>query len=227
MEQPPPFDLNAALVVWRAELRKAALPEEEVAELESHLSESMTDLRAEGLPAAAAFAEARQRLGAPAELAAEFGKLPALQPMPVGLRVAACFFLLIGASGWWTTLASFWTGRVAVEVMLVLSFVGAGLLARRPWARPAALVAVWGQIALLVWAVAARGFLPPESYVLRWGLFGFGGEFRAAEYATTVLPLCALGVVLGVWLHRTLWGSEVQRLFERRHGGRNGETIFP
>ena len=70
------FDLNRSLQQWRDELtQSAALRPDDVAELETHLNDSMAALRRQGLSDQEAFLIATKRLGAPAQLADEFGKV--------------------------------------------------------------------------------------------------------------------------------------------------------
>jgi hypothetical protein len=76
MENPTSFDLNQALHHWRENLgRSPAFHGDNLAELESHLAESVAALQARGLSAEEAFWVATQRVGPDHRVAAEFAKI--------------------------------------------------------------------------------------------------------------------------------------------------------
>jgi hypothetical protein len=75
MENSTPFDLNQALLQWRASLQNlGGFHAEELEELECHLRESISGLHARGLPVQEAFMIATRRLGSEQQLSDEFAK---------------------------------------------------------------------------------------------------------------------------------------------------------
>lgn len=75
MENQPRFNLNDALLRWRHELvEQPGMAAEDVRELETHLVESLSGFKRNGMSEAAAFAQARERLGSAVQIAAEFAK---------------------------------------------------------------------------------------------------------------------------------------------------------
>jgi len=73
MENKTPFDLNAAVQRWRAELAKSPnFRADDLDELESHVRDSEASLRALGLTSEEAFLIAVRRTGAGDVIAAEF-----------------------------------------------------------------------------------------------------------------------------------------------------------
>jgi hypothetical protein len=76
MENSPAFDLNNAINRWRDGLNQSPqFREENVAELEAHLRDSVADLQSRGLTNEEAFLLGARRLGNPAGLEPEFGKI--------------------------------------------------------------------------------------------------------------------------------------------------------
>jgi hypothetical protein len=76
MENQSSFDLNAAIRRWREELAKSpGFHVEDLDELESHLHDSESSLRAQGLTAEEAFLIAVRRTGSGHVLAAEFATI--------------------------------------------------------------------------------------------------------------------------------------------------------
>lgn len=76
METQPQFDLTRSLKEWRTACAQSpALRPENLSELEAHLHDSMAALRRQGLSDEEVFLIATRRLGAPARLADEFGKV--------------------------------------------------------------------------------------------------------------------------------------------------------
>ncbi|HEX5219769.1 MAG TPA: permease prefix domain 1-containing protein [Verrucomicrobiae bacterium] len=76
METTTPFDLNQAIQRWRENFAQSpALRGENLAELESHLRDSVAALEARGLSGAEAFLVASRRMGNVALLETEFGKV--------------------------------------------------------------------------------------------------------------------------------------------------------
>jgi hypothetical protein len=76
MEDQTSFDLNRAIQRWRGELAKSAgFRADDLEELESHLRDSESSLRAQGLTAEEAFLIAVRRTGSRDALAAEFSTI--------------------------------------------------------------------------------------------------------------------------------------------------------
>src|SRR5205814_1318591 len=76
MENQTSFDLGAAIQRWRGELAKSAsFRADDLEELEMHLRDSQTSLRAQGLTAEEAFLIAARRTGSGDVLAAEFAAI--------------------------------------------------------------------------------------------------------------------------------------------------------
>jgi|SoiMethySBSTD1v2_1073268.scaffolds.fasta_scaffold94369_4 hypothetical protein len=76
MENQTSFDLNGAIQRWRRELEKSAsFRADDLEELESHLRDSESSLRAQGLTAEEAFLIAVRRTGSGEVLAAEFATI--------------------------------------------------------------------------------------------------------------------------------------------------------
>jgi hypothetical protein len=76
MENQTSFDLNGAIQRWRGELSKSAsFRADDLEELESHLRDSESSLRAQGLTAEEAFLIAVRRTGSGDVLAAEFATI--------------------------------------------------------------------------------------------------------------------------------------------------------
>jgi len=76
MENSPAFDLNNAINRWRDGLNQSPhFREENLAELEAHLRDSVTELQSRGLTNDEAFLLGARRLGNPVGLELEFGKI--------------------------------------------------------------------------------------------------------------------------------------------------------
>jgi hypothetical protein len=76
MENSPAFDLNNAISRWQDGLNQSPhLREENLAELEAHLRDSVADLQSRGLTDEEAFLLGARRLGNLAGLEPEFGKI--------------------------------------------------------------------------------------------------------------------------------------------------------
>jgi hypothetical protein len=76
MENSTPFDLDQALLQWRASLQNlGGFQAEELEELEGHLRESISNLQTKGLGSQEAFMIAVRRLGSERQLSAEFAKV--------------------------------------------------------------------------------------------------------------------------------------------------------
>lgn len=80
METQTKFDLSDSLAQWRAACAQtASIQPENLAELETHLHDSMAALRRQGLSEEEAFLIGTKRLGSPCDLAAEFCKINATE----------------------------------------------------------------------------------------------------------------------------------------------------
>lgn len=75
MENTTPFNLTRSLAHWRDELSATdTLGAQDIAELETHMSASISDLMSKGLTEEEAFIVSQKRLGAITTLASEYGK---------------------------------------------------------------------------------------------------------------------------------------------------------
>ncbi len=76
MGKPSQFDLNAAVLSWREQLRRSPqFREENLAELESHLRDAVAQLQGTNLSEEEAFIIATHRIGSVEQLATEFEKI--------------------------------------------------------------------------------------------------------------------------------------------------------
>ena len=113
MESDTRFDLTAALARWTGDFAKRGhLEPEKIAELESHLHDSIAGMQQRGLDEAEAFLIATRRLGSPAQIETEFEKAEtALLPR------RALWWLVLGVAGWTT----FRNGLGTLEGLLALA----------------------------------------------------------------------------------------------------------
>lgn len=175
-------ELDAVVARWQQDVTAALGGDRDAAEeLAGHLREEAEQLVRQGAPAAAALHQARQRLGSPAELAAEFARAarPARWlPVPVLLAVVAAGF------GWLA-----WTAFVPMA-----RAEGGGLLAAHVGSLTAgyfaaAYAALLGVAGLVCWVVRP---LPPGR------LRSLGQALVGANAAATLL--LGAGTLLGaVW----------------------------
>jgi len=102
MENETRFDLNAAVAQWRKNFQSSpALRPQDVAELETHLRDSIQALRARGLTLEEAFLAASRRLGPRQELEPEYGKVNGHHVWihrVVWMLLGLIFFSLVGWS---------------------------------------------------------------------------------------------------------------------------------
>ncbi len=145
MESHSRFDLTSARAHWTTHLAaRGNLEPGKIAELESHLSDSIADLHQRGLNDAEAFLIATRRLGSPAEIEAEFEKAESTL-----LPRRALWWLILGVAGW-TTL------RSALGVLdSLLALAGASLTTS-----PAAFAAIVSatkllSLGLFIWTLLA------------------------------------------------------------------------
>ncbi len=96
METQSTFILNNAIQSWRDGLgRSPNLREENLAELEGHLRDSVAALQGQGLSEEEAFLLAARRLGHPAGLESEFAKINRRE-----VWVNRLLWMLIGIQAW-------------------------------------------------------------------------------------------------------------------------------
>jgi hypothetical protein len=103
MENPTPFDLNAAIRRWQQNLGKSpALSPDNLEELASHLRASVQKLQADGLSEEKAFLLATQRIGERGPLEQEYAKVNSAvawsHTVFVFWLVAGMFFLRVAES---------------------------------------------------------------------------------------------------------------------------------
>jgi hypothetical protein len=119
MENTTAFDLNNAIGRWRDGLSQAPqFREEDLAELESHLRDSVTELQARGLTSEEAFLLAARRLGNPASLEPEFAKVNRGQ-----VWLHRLLWMLVGIQVW-GLVTSF--SRVAADAAVIGGLAGFG-----------------------------------------------------------------------------------------------------
>ncbi len=117
MESQPRFDLTSALSDWTADFAKTGcLEPEKIAELESHLHDSIAGLQSCGLDEAEAFLIATRRLGSPARIEAEFEKAESTL-----LPRRALWWIIFGVVGW-TTLGAALGTLESLMTLLVSKF---------------------------------------------------------------------------------------------------------
>src|SRR5262249_17528298 len=113
MEKDTSFDVTAAIQRWRDNLsRSPNFRTADINELESHLRESMDELRARGLSADEAFTIASRRIGPAPALAAEFGIIN-----PGSIWMDRMLWMLIG----WACLS---TLRQSLSLFSLLAVIG-------------------------------------------------------------------------------------------------------
>ncbi len=130
METQTRFDLNTAVAAWRQELAgQPGVTLEQARELETHLAESMEDLKRRGLQEEEAFWVARRRLGPCAQIADEFVKAE-----PSRVWRERVYWMAVGVLGGHVLLAAFGLGMNTVTNLLARSgfsinrWVGIGLV---------------------------------------------------------------------------------------------------
>lgn len=130
MESDARFDLTTALSRWTGDFAKRGhLEPEKIAELESHLHDSIAGLQQRGLDEAESFLIATRRLGSPVQIEAEFEKAETTL-----LPRRALWWLILGVAGWTAlgaalgTLESLLTllgGVFVTNQMTFAAFIGA------------------------------------------------------------------------------------------------------
>ncbi len=194
------FDLEQHIQEWRRTLTRALGDRPEVAdELESHLRDDVARRVQSGQTPEQAWDQASARLGSPAQLAAEFGKLP--PPGPVSWLPARALVGLLGA-------------LAVVLAVVVLARLGQGksgpLLAGHLFAVTAGYTLAFAVGTLAAWSILARLLRGRDD----WRAEAFRSTARLL--ATLGLPLTAVGVVLGAWWAREhlgrAWGWDPREI---------------
>ena len=115
MENQTRFDLNTALENWRAELAaQPSLSAENRRELETHLRDIFTELKARGLSEDESFWLARRRVGQTHQLAAEFVKADSTQ-----IWRDRVFWMAVALLTY-----SLWSYLTSVSIMAVIMMIG-------------------------------------------------------------------------------------------------------
>jgi hypothetical protein len=117
MENSPAFDLNNAINRWRDGLNQSPhFREENLAELEAHLRDSVAELQSRGLTNEEAFLLGARRLGHPTGLGLEFGKINRGQ-----VWLHRLLWMLVGIQVWslLTTIS-----RIAADSAVVGAMIG-------------------------------------------------------------------------------------------------------
>ena len=185
MEDPTSFDLNQALHRWRESLgRSPAFHGDNLAELESHVAESVAVLQARGLSAEEAFWVATRRVGPDQRVAAEFAKVNG-----GAVWLDRVLWMLVGIQLWWfmsTCLVAVAPALLALGLLgLNFDFSAHSPMVPMSLFALAQLVALAGGVGLCGWLLARSG----------------RGRFRwLASLVQHRRMLVALGVVLGVVL---------------------------
>lgn len=186
MEDPTSFDLNQALHCWRENLgRSPAFHGDNLAELESHLAESVAVLQARGLSAEEAFWVATRRVGPDPRVAAEFAKVNG-----GAVWLDRVLWMLVGIQLWGFVslcLAAFAPKLLALGLVgLNFDFSAHSPMVPMSLFALAQLLALAGSVGLCWWLLAGSG-----RGLIRW----------MASLVQHRPMLVALGVVLGVgWL---------------------------
>jgi hypothetical protein len=173
MEDPTSFDLNQAIRNWRGPLRHSAhLREEDLAELEAHVRDSVTALQAKGLSQEECFLLATRRLGKPAALDPEFAKVNLAE-----VWLNRLLWMLIGLQVWGviTTVSKFLTNAVVVGGWWGLGFPTPSSQWGLSWSRavvPATLMSVvhlllLGGILVGLWRIIRRNEMDANDFLAR------------------------------------------------------------
>ena len=159
MENSPPFDLNNAINCWRDGLYQAPhFREDNLDELEAHLRDSVAEFQSRGLTNEEAFLLGTRRLGQPAGLELEFGKINRGQ-----VWLHRLLWMLVGIQGWGmlTTMS-----RVAADSAVLGGMIGFGYHSPGTHPRPAGSLfatALFGLADLLI----LTGFIAGSWWLVR------------------------------------------------------------
>ncbi len=166
METTTSFDLNRAIQEWRQRLStNPSCSAEDLAELESHLRDSIADLRAKGLSESEAFMVASSRLGNERLLEGEFAKVNSGR-----VWLDRVFWMLIGIQLWGMIGSS---ARALAQGAATFGLLGLHFNFRRH-AHPGAMPDLAGTgVFILVQLVGLAGSLA----LCWWMLFRYGSAF--------------------------------------------------
>ena len=173
MENPTSFSLNQAIRNWRESLRHSPhIREEDLAELEAHVRDSVTALQAKGLSEEEGFLLATRRLGKAAKLEPEFAKVNRAE-----VWLNRLLWMLIGLQVWGVLTA---VSRFLTNAMVVGGWWGLGLPTPSSqwgltWSRallPATLMSlvhlqVLGGILVGLWRVIRRKEMHANDFLVR------------------------------------------------------------
>ena len=193
MESKNPFCLADAIRDWRAQFQSGdSVAVYDLDELESHLRDSCEELVELGLNEEEAFLVSRKRMGSPASLGSEFGKLyPSRQ-----WSVRVCWMLV-----------GFLSFHLVGDLAGVLSKVG-GM-----GASMLGLGATWanalGVLLLLLPWLAFAGFL------FRRCQGGFGGQGVPFSWLLRQKPAISMALVVGAFVGLFVLGQAITILFYR------------
>jgi hypothetical protein len=157
METTTPFDLNSAIQLWRENLGQSpAFQRENLDELEMHLRDSISTLRAQGLSAEEAFVIATGRIGKSNLLNAEFGKING-----GAVWLDRVLWMLIGIQVW-GAVSSFLTSisQSALSFGLIgghFDFAAHGRIVPVVLFALVRLLAIAGSVAVCWWLIVSKG----------------------------------------------------------------------
>lgn len=187
-------EIETAITAYRAQLQaEAELGRSDLAEIEDHLRELVTELRETGMPVAVAVTEAARRLGEPAALAREHARVRT----PFGAKLSrarawsACLLFVPLLYTVVSIATQYGDLRGAAD-----SVIGAGLIValafRLTWARAIMLgIAGFGSVWMLVTLPLAPG-APLIYLVLDLGIVAFLMPWRRGELAAPGWALALL-----------------------------------
>ncbi|HEY4059429.1 MAG TPA: permease prefix domain 1-containing protein [Kofleriaceae bacterium] len=194
-------ELEAAVAAYREQLRaEADLGKTDLAEIEDHLRDLITELRDHGMPLAEATREAATRLGDPRVIAKEharvrtpFGaKLPRWRAwIAAAAVIAQVICVLHGAAG-------FVTGPLEIVQLALGVGFAVGIVFGATWMRPIVLAAAlwqsaWGLCNLWPEAALAAGLWPASVITAAMLLPWKRNELRLPAVALALLYFAFLG----------------------------------
>jgi hypothetical protein len=202
MEKDIAFDLNERLQQWRSALRnRPAIREEDIEELESHLSDTIDVLLKNGLSAEEAFLVGARRVGHPVELEEQFR---CARPAAVWQERAQ--WMVVGILAWWVV-----SGLMEVGSSLML-WLGGGLSGN-------GLALGWTSLAvqaLLIfgfgWLACGRITRVIRPLAARWIIYLSVGTIVLGISATLMQAIAIRETeprVFGMYLTVTMWGTAV------------------
>ena len=202
MENDIAFDLNERLDHWRSALKhRPAIREEDIEELESHLSDTMDVLLKNGLSAEEAFLVGARRVGHPVELEEQFR---CARPAAVWQERAQ--WMVVGILAWWVV-----SGLMGVGSSLML-WLGGGLSGN-------GLALGWTSLAvqaLLIfgfgWLACSRISRVIRPLAARWIIYLSVGTIVLGSSATLMQAIAIRETeprVFGMYFTVTMWGTAV------------------